>query len=293
MKALFSWLALALLLTTPWSVEGGYDVQPQVIPSARSMHPGEAVLLTVRHSSPLRALNGSLFDTPILFYPSDRDDLWHALVGIDLETPPGSYPLEITVTDHDGIEHHRLQTLKILDKQFPTRHLTVPEKFVTPPKSVQRRIKEEAAEVAAIFESPGAEKLWEGSFLKPVPGVMISAFGKRNVMNGKPRSPHSGVDLRAAQGTPVKAPNAGRVVLAKELYFAGNTVIIDHGLGVYSYLAHLSRIDKSAGDQVERGEIIARSGATGRVSGPHLHWTIRIGKSRVDPLSLLKVLEGD
>jgi murein DD-endopeptidase MepM/ murein hydrolase activator NlpD len=286
------WLAPTLFLVALWPIwAAAADLQPEIVTSARSMQPGEVVLLTVRHDSPISDLEGTVFQTPIMFYPTARKDVWQALLAIDLETTPGSYPLEIFVTDNDGARHHRLQALQVLDKQFPTRHLTVPERFVVPPESVLQRIREEAEEVAALFDDWSSEKFWEGPFHKPVPGVMISAFGKRNIMNGQPRSPHSGVDLRAAQGTPVKAPNAGRVVLAKELYFAGKTVIIDHGLGLYSYLAHLSRIDKSVGDQVEKGEVVARSGATGRVSGPHLHWTIRIGKSRVDPLSLLHLLD--
>jgi murein DD-endopeptidase MepM/ murein hydrolase activator NlpD len=288
----FEWLLPVLLLAVLVILPaGGFDAQPEITTSARSMQPGEVVLLTVRHGSPISELEGTAFDAPIMFYPTPSDDVWQALVPIDLNAEPGEYPLEIFVTGQDSARHHRLQTWKVLDKQFPTRHLTVPEQFATPPESVMQRIREESAEVAAIFENWSNDRFWEGAFVKPVPGIMISAFGKRNIINRQPRSPHSGVDLRAAQGTPVKAPNAGRVVLAKELYFAGNTLIIDHGLGLYSYLAHLSRFEKSVGDQVEKGEVVARSGATGRVSGPHLHWTIRIGKARVDPLSLLKVLE--
>ena len=117
-----------------------------------------------------------------------------------------------------------------------------------------------------------------------------SAFGARSIFNGQPRSPHGGADFLSAAGTPVKAPNAGRVALARDLYFTGNTVVIDHGLGLFSLFAHLSAIDVQAGAAVGTGDVVGRVGATGRVSGPHLHWTVRAGGARVDPLSLLEVL---
>jgi murein DD-endopeptidase MepM/ murein hydrolase activator NlpD len=110
------------------------------------------------------------------------------------------------------------------------------------------------------------------------------------VFNGQSRGSHSGADFLSPAGTPVKAPNAGRVVLARDLYYTGNTVIIDHGLGLFSLLAHLSQIDVKAGDTVAAGDVIGKVGATGRVTGPHLHWTVRDNNARVDPLSLLYVL---
>ena len=117
-----------------------------------------------------------------------------------------------------------------------------------------------------------------------------SNFGTRSIFNGEPRAPHAGVDYRGAVGTPISAPGAGRVVLAEPLFFTGDTVIVDHGLGLYSLLAHLSRIDVAAGQTVERGERVGLLGATGRVTGPHLHWTVRLGAARVDPLRLLALL---
>jgi len=131
------------------------------------------------------------------------------------------------------------------------------------------------------------ERLWRGRFDAPVPGVASSSYGRLTVLNGEPSGRHQGTDFRAAVGTPVHAPNAGRVVLAKDLYFAGNTVILDHGLGVFSLVAHLSRIDVAVGDRVSRGHVLGQSGATGRVTGPHLHWAVRFGETSVDPLSLV------
>jgi murein DD-endopeptidase MepM/ murein hydrolase activator NlpD len=118
---------------------------------------------------------------------------------------------------------------------------------------------------------------------------VISAFGVRSVYNGQPRAPHRGIDFRGATGTPVQAPARGVVVLAEDLYFSGSTVILDHGLGVFSMLCHLSRIDVRQGALVVRGDVLGAIGSTGRVTGPHLHWTLRIGAASVDPLSVLDV----
>ena len=124
----------------------------------------------------------------------------------------------------------------------------------------------------------------------PVPGEVISAFGKRSVYNGQPRSPHRGADFRGATGTPIRAPNAGKVVLASDLYYTGNTVILDHGLGLYSYFGHMSAISVEEGALVQTGEIVGKVGATGLVTGPHLHWTVCLVGVRIDPLSLVDIL---
>jgi murein DD-endopeptidase MepM/ murein hydrolase activator NlpD len=123
-----------------------------------------------------------------------------------------------------------------------------------------------------------------------VPGAANSRFGTRSVFNGEARAPHAGADFSAALGQPIKAPNAGLVVAARPLYYSGNTVILDHGLGLYSMLAHLSRIDVHEGDRVAAGDVVGLVGATGRVTGPHLHWALRVGGARVDPLSALALL---
>jgi murein DD-endopeptidase MepM/ murein hydrolase activator NlpD len=117
-----------------------------------------------------------------------------------------------------------------------------------------------------------------------------SAFGTRSIFNGKARSPHAGADFLSPAGTPIHAPNAGTVVIAHGLYYSGNTIVIDHGLGLFSMLAHLSVIDVHEGDHVTVGQVLGKVGATGRVTGPHLHWAVRSGDARVDPLSVLEVL---
>jgi murein DD-endopeptidase MepM/ murein hydrolase activator NlpD len=160
---------------------------------------------------------------------------------------------------------------------------------VNPPPEARERIDREAREFAELWKSRTPERLWRGPFVRPVPDPANSAFGTRSFYNGEPRSPHSGADFLSPEGRPIRAPAAGRVVIAGSRYFTGNTVVIDHGLGLYSMFAHLSSIAVAAGDAVEPGQIVGEVGATGRVTGAHLHWSVRLAGARVDPLSLLYV----
>jgi murein DD-endopeptidase MepM/ murein hydrolase activator NlpD len=177
----------------------------------------------------------------------------------------------------------------VVAKKFPTRRLSVDEAFVNPPESARARIDAESKETAAIFAASASSRLWT-TFVRPVPQPANSAFGTRSVFNGQPRNAHGGADFLSPAGTPILSPNAGRVVVARLLYFSGNTVIIDHGLGMFSMLAHLSAFDVHEGDRVAAGDRLGLVGATGRVTGPHLHWAVRAGGARVDPLSVLEVL---
>jgi murein DD-endopeptidase MepM/ murein hydrolase activator NlpD len=167
--------------------------------------------------------------------------------------------------------------------------LSVDPALVNPPPDAQKRIDRESRELAAAFTASPPERSWTTAFVRPVPDVANSAFGTHSVFNGQPTSQHTGADFLSPSGRPVKAPNAGRVVIAGARYFSGNTVVIDHGQGLFSVLAHLSQIDVAVGDTVAAGRVIGTVGSTGRVTGPHLHWAVRLNGARVDPLSLLNV----
>ncbi len=256
---------------------------------ARNQQPGDLILVTVGTEHPA-AVTGTAFDADVRFFQAGQPTVWQALVGIDVDVQPGEYPLDLKIVTQSGVETHETRMLRISRRAFATRYLTLPEEYVNPPKQVQERIRRETEEVKAIFSIASPERLWEGGFHRPLPGKVISSFGKRSVLNGQPRSVHAGVDLRAAQGTPLKAPAGGRVVLAKGLYFAGNSIILDHGLGLYSQFAHLSAFKVKEGQLVQRGDLIGLTGRSGRVQGPHLHWSVRLGKSRIDPMALLALL---
>lgn len=260
---------------------------------ARSLQPGEVVSLRVRSRKALTQLTASAFGNAAACYQSGGPSTWRCLLGIDLETSPGRYQVELEGTDGNGGELEAKHEIDVAHKEFPTRHLTVDEKFVNPPEEVAARIERERERLDAIFAAASADKLWTGPFVAPVSGAATSSFGRRSVYNGQPRSPHSGADFQARAGTPVRAPNSGSIVLAENLYFAGNTVVIDHGLGLYSYLAHLSRFSVTEGTKLKRGDVIGRVGATGRVTGPHLHWSVRLAGARVDPLSLVAAVRDE
>jgi len=167
----------------------------------------------------------------------------------------------------------------------------VAPRYANPPENQVARIRQESERLGALFQSVTPHR-WKGPFLMPVANSPANNFGARSIFNGQPRNPHAGVDFMSQEGTPVRAPNAGRIVLAEDLFFTGNTVIVDHGLGLYSLFAHLSRIDVQPGEAVESRATLGLVGATGRVTGPHLHWAVRLNEARVDPLSLVAAFEG-
>jgi hypothetical protein len=251
---------------------------------SRSVQPGEIVLLSIAAAPASGPVHVRAFDHDVAAY-RDGEHGWQALVGIDLDVKPGTYPVEVEA----GGAHGRYE-LVVTPRVFRTRRLTVDEALVTPPASEQPRIDRESALMAAVWAAPAPERLWTEPFVRPVPQEANSAFGTRSIFNGKPRNPHGGADFLSPAGTPIHAPNAGRIAVARNLYFSGNTVIIDHGLGLFSMVAHLSAIDVHEGDRVSAGQLLGRVGATGRVTGPHLHWAVRAGSARVDPLSLLALL---
>jgi murein DD-endopeptidase MepM/ murein hydrolase activator NlpD len=172
---------------------------------------------------------------------------------------------------------------------YRTGSLTVAPKFVEPGPEEQARIKEERELKAKVFAASAAEPLWSKSFRAPVAAQATDSFGTRRMFNGKLASIHKGMDFRAATGTPVRAGNSGVIVLARPLYYEGNCVIIDHGLGFFTLSMHLSRIEVREGERVVAGQRLGLSGATGRVTGPHLHWAVRWEGAYLDPAKLLRM----
>jgi len=256
---------------------------------ARSLQPGEVVLLTLHAPQPLRSAEAEAFGKTFPFFQEGDATVWAGLLGIDLEVAAGRREVRIRAVQEDGKTLATRYDLAVKSKQFPTRRIQVKQEYVTPPAEQLERIRMEAERVRAIFAAVTPQRFWSGVFLRPVPGAATSSFGSRSIVNGQPRSPHTGADFHAAEGTPVKAPNAGKVVLVSDLYFSGNTVILDHGQGLYSYFAHLSRFTVSEGEAISTGDLVGYAGATGRVTGPHLHWTLRLAEARVNPLSLLEL----
>ncbi len=284
------YLPLALGLSFLMLDQGAGTPPVRISLDASSQQPGELILVTVETEEP-SSVAGMAFGNDLHFFQSgSKPTAWRALLGIDVDVQPGGYPLELKVVSQAGVATRETRMLKISRRVFATRYLTLPEKYVNPPAEVQERIRRETAELKAIFSTASPERLWQGGFRRPVTGKVISSFGKRSVLNGQPRSVHAGVDLQAPMATALRAPAGGRVVLVKELYFAGNSIVIDHGLGLYSQFAHLSSFRVKEGQLVRRGEVIGFTGKSGRVQGPHLHWSVKLSNSRIDPMSVLSLL---
>ena len=267
------------------AVVRGADVAVSV--AARSIQPGELVVLTLATSSAVTDVRARAFGRDLKPIRTSSTG-WQILIGIDLDTKPGRY--DVSITSGPSEKDRITQLLTILPKRFATRRLTVDAAFVNPSAEQAARIKDDAARLNGAWVSSVPTSLWSGAWARPVPGAANSVFGTRSIFNGEPRSPHSGADFQGAAGTPVKAPNSGRVVLAGDLYFTGNTVVIDHGAGLFSLFAHLRAINVREGDMVATNTVLGELGATGRVTGPHLHWAVRLDGARIDPLSLLALL---
>lgn len=191
--------------------------------------------------------------------------------------------LELTLRDDEGSRPVKVAALSV---PWHEDHLTVAPKYVTPPAEVQAQIKRDGEHNAKVLAAlrPGAE--WTLPLYRPVKGSISGPFGGRRVFNGQPRAPHKGTDMRGPTGTPAHAVAAGTVVLAEPQYYSGNVIMVDHGQGVISMYGHLSAFDVKVGDRVERGQIIGRVGATGRVTGPHLHLGLLVQGVAVDAMPL-------
>jgi hypothetical protein len=211
------------------------------------------------------------------------------LIGIDMDTPPSTYEMKIAKKDQ-GRDVPLVQlSLKVEKTDFGKQILTLPSAMVDLDRKTLERVHQEEKRLNGLFHGFREERLWRGAFILPVEGELSGAFGFRRIINGQPRSPHTGIDLRAKEGTPVVASNSGIVVLVEAFFFSGKSVIIDHGQGFYSMYFHLSETLAEEGKRVEKGSLLGRVGSTGRATGPHLHWGIRMNGARVDPLSLLKI----
>ncbi len=222
-----------------------------------------------------------------LWRETEKSPTWHGLIGIDLEKPPGRYEWKISWPGTQGNVLTCSVLITVHAGKFPTERLNVEKQFVQPDPEQQKRAEEDQKKMRAIYDTVTPERLWDGKFLLPLKDVTTGGnFGRRRILNGEARSPHAGVDFPAAAGTPVFASQSGKVVLAENLYYSGNTVVLDHGYGIYTLYAHLSVIGVQAGDMVKAAAEIGKVGATGRVTGPHLHWGLTIDHARVNAMQI-------
>ena len=269
--------------------------------SAPASTQGSLLLLEVRSRTALSELTAEWNSRGVSFWrvsnarsdakAAGSSDVRQAILGVDLEKPPATYPVLLRVQTANGRPASCTLLIPVRRGKFATEKLQVGKEFVEPSPEQIQRANQERDKLRAIFDQVTPEKLWAGDFRVPLDGVTTGGnFGKRRILNGQPGSPHSGVDFPAATGTPVHAAQNGRVALAQELFFSGNTVVVDHGLGIYTFYGHLSEIDVRVGDKLQFGQVLGKVGATGRVTGPHLHWGLTVERARVSPLQLVRLL---
>jgi murein DD-endopeptidase MepM/ murein hydrolase activator NlpD len=234
-------------------------------------------------------LDGEWLGQKIEFFRGRDGQAWYALAGVDVKTAAGPSTLRVSARTASGAAVDLSRAVEILPAHYRTSTLTVAPKFVEPGPDDLARIKGEVDLKSKVFAASAAQPLWSGDFRAPVHAPPTDSFGTRRTFNGELASIHEGMDFRARTGTRVRASNSGVVVLARPLYYEGNCVVIDHGLGLFTISMHLSRIDVHEGDHVVPGQRIGLSGATGRVTGPHLHWAVRWQNAYLDPAKLLRM----
>jgi len=281
------WLALAVVISTPSRAQTGTP-NGEVTLTPAMVVAGSPELIPVNVPADA-AVEGEWLGRKLEFFRGREGQAWYALAGVDVEAPAGPSTLSISERTSANALIDLSRTVEIHPAHYRTETLAVAPKFVEPGPEELERIKAEVELKDKVFAASATEPLWAGSFRAPVRAAPTDSFGTRRVFNGELDSVHKGMDFRAAMGTPVRAANSGVVVLARPLYYEGNCVVIDHGLGLFTISMHLSRIDVHEGEQVNLGQRIGLSGATGRVTGPHLHWAVRWKGAYLDPAKLLRM----
>lgn len=277
------WIAIFVVLSVANTVAADLEVTTL----ARTIAPGEPVRVVVSSRAPLEQVDATWGQATISFHPVDGTrQRFTGWLAVPLAQSPGRVVLRGVARYGAGVATKFEHPLVVLAKRFPSERLTVEPKFAEPPPELRARIAAEQARLHQLYTRRSRPARPFEPFARPLSGAPTSIFGKKRIFNGKPRTPHPGLDLRAAVGTPVVCSGAGTVVLAGDLYYSGDTVIVDHGGGLFTLYAHLSRIDVHENDTIERGARIGLSGATGRVTGPHLHWGAKIGDEPFDPVAL-------
>jgi hypothetical protein len=271
--------------TTPGA--GGTSGGVRVAVSPSSPQPGDLLLLQVTGGPADVRVEWDGHPVP-LFAVADGVA---GLVGIDLDARPGPIGWRVTrpsETKNGGALAAGSVTVRL--RTFPTQQLTLPRGMVDLDAATLARVGLERGELTAALAAGASERLWRGPFRIPVEGAQpTGGFGLRRLINGEPRSPHTGYDWAAPVGTPVHASNAGRTALVAEHFFAGRNIVLDHGLGLFTLYYHLAETHVTTGEPVAAGQVIGAVGATGRVTGPHLHFAVLLAGARIDPEALLRL----
>ena len=248
---------------------------------------GSVAFITVELDRVPRRVTGKWIGKDLAFFKSDNPKVWYALAGADLETQPGTYDLTLTAVMIGGRVIHSSKRVDIGAANFRSGAVDVPENFVEPDAASKKKIAADEVLKNRAFSHLIAAPQWSGDFVTPVKAKPTDSFGMTRLFNEELTSTHRGTDFPVNEGAPVVVSNSGTVVLAKELFYEGNCVIVDHGQRFFTIYMHLSKLEVMPGNKLGKGERLGLSGQTGRVTGPHLHMGVRWNGAYLDPTKLL------
>ena len=256
---------------------------------------GSILLMNVQLPAALKAipiLKARFGDEEVLLYsmPGKGAGVYQAPLGIPHSYPAGKSQAILIIGEGEAAKQIEL-SFNVINAGYKTESLKVASRHVNPRRKDMIRIEKEIAEIKSVYDQVTLTKYWKGPFRLPIQSAIRSPFGTKRLYNGEMRSFHQGLDLAAKTGTPIHAAAPGQVAMAQNLFFTGNTVLLDHGYGVFTIYAHMSRLKVRKGDIVEDNQILGLAGMTGRATGPHLHWGAVVQKAKVNPLDLTRVLE--
>ncbi|MCW5969862.1 MAG: M23 family metallopeptidase [Blastocatellales bacterium] len=253
---------------------------------------GAPFLVRVTPGARLQSLGGKWMDRRVFFRFDESSGVWEGIAGAGLDRTPGEYELTLEGVTANGSRATYSRMIAIGKMQYPEIMLRVARRFTQPDAATLRRIKREQELKSRIFSEISPERMWDAQFRPPIESVVTDGFGTQRVFNGQVQGVHQGLDYRAATGQAIAAMNAGRVILARNLFYEGNCVVIDHGQGLLTIYMHLSRMMVEEGARIERGAVLGLSGGTGRVTAPHLHVGVRWQGVYLNPKSLIELTPG-
>jgi len=251
-----------------------------VLVSPPEVVPGDVFLLKIT-SADNAPVEVTFLDRKVDLYPSEWGLI--SLIPLDVNTSPGKHKIHVR---HGG--DISIASVEVKSHTFRSIKLTLPEEKVTLSPEDQKRVDKEYGLQQDIW-GKNTKPVWDGQFAAPLDTEISTEFGVRRIMNEKKTSVHRGMDFRGKTGIPVKALNAGTVVLSQDLFYGGNTVVVDHGMGLYSVYMHLSKFNVHNNSKVEKGQVIGFVGSSGRATGPHLHLSVKLNGLSVNPESLFKL----
>ena len=284
-------ITAVVLLSSVFPVElfSNTPPAPKGLDGQYSGKQGQVLVVKVKGEEQATEVKGTFLSRTIPFFREFRPGEpagYIGLLGIDMQDDPGTYELAVEVKQGEQAKQLSFNVL-VAKEKFAVEHLTLPKEKVDLDEKATARWKAEQEQVKQALAENSRLKLWHSNFVEPVNGKRTGIFGSVRIMNGKPRNPHNGEDIGAPMGADVAATNDGVVRLTVDHIFSGRGVFVDHGMGFYSMYFHLSEILVKDGDLVKAGQIIGKVGATGRATGPHLHWGVKLNGARVNPYSLL------